>query len=1057
MAVSVRGLEPSPGGKTFSVPDLELKVLDFWEKNKIFQKSLAATAKGPPYVFYDGPPFATGLPHHGHLVASTIKDVVPRYWTMKGFHVDRRFGWDCHGLPIEYEIDKLHGLSARDVVADMGITKYSEECRKIVLRYTSQWRKTISRLGRWVDFDRDYKTMDPWYMESVWWVFRQLWDKGLIYKDVKVVPLSTALGTVLSNFEAGSHFQQVEDPAITVLFHLRDEDAWLPAWTTTPWTLPSNLAVCVGPDIDYVQVRDPERGILLYIAADRLSAYDRSGSFETIRRVKGSSLVGRPYEPMFPYFGRLADEGLFRVLGDAYVTSDSGSGLVHQAPAFGEDDLRILRAAGSNALVCPVDMHGRFTSEVPDFAGQYVKDADPHIISWIKERGFLYREERIRHSYPFCYRSDTPLIYRTIDSWYVNVTRIKDRLIAANQAVRWVPEHVQEGRFGNWLCNAKDWALSRSRIWGTPVPLWVNDVSGAIVCIGSRAELEARTGVQVSDLHREFVDDLNFRMEGEEGLYRRVPEVLDCWFESGSMPYAQLHYPFENQEAFKVGFPAQFITEGLDQTRGWFYTLMVLSTALYDRPAFENVIVSGMVMAGDGKKMSKRLRNYTAPDELMETYGADALRLYLISSNLMRGEEQRFVDSGVREMSRRVLLPWYNANKFLSTYAMLDAWSSGTDPEDGCGMLDRWILSETQSLLLSISEEMAAYRLYKVIPNLFAFIENLTNWYIRLSRSRFWGEHMTPDKSGAYATLFRVMRDLAAIMAPFAPFMAETLYLELLRLDRTEGAPESVHLCSYPVADKKLIAPSLERAVRRMQQVVLLGRRKRESVGIGIRMPLRSLTVIHKDRELLAEISQLEGVIRRELNVKEIRYESAESAYISLFAKPNFPVLGKRLGRRMRELQAEIQALSSAHLESFLEDGRIELAGEVFGLDEIQVLRAAKPGTGCLTDRFVSIVLDCTLDDELIAEGRAREVVHHLQRARKSAGLGVSDRICLRYDGEDALLTAIETHRAYIAGEALALEMERTVLDHTPEVFREQIAGMDLRFAIHVLPHRIQH
>ncbi|TNF89876.1 MAG: isoleucine--tRNA ligase, partial [Gammaproteobacteria bacterium] len=833
---------------TFSFVDMEHEVLNYWDEQDVFQQTLENTKEKKPYIFYDGPPFATGLPHHGHIVASTIKDIVPRYWTMKGRYVMRRFGWDCHGLPIEHEIDKKLNMSAQQAVEEMGVAGYNDQCRAIVDRYTSEWRQTITRLGRWVDFDNDYKTMDPWYMESVWWVLKQLWDKGLVYQGSRVMPVSTELGTPLSNFEANLNYQDVQDPAVTVLFKLADEDAYLSAWTTTPWTLPSNLGICVGADIDYVKVRDAEAGKDFYIAEACLGAY---GEFEVLETLKGSALVGRSYEPLFPYFAHERERGAFAVVADDYVTTEAGTGMVHQAPAFGEDDYRILQAAGIEAFVVPVTPNGIFTDEVTDFAGQYIKDADKEIIRYLKDSGALYRHDTIQHSYPFCYRSDTPLIYRAIPSWYVRVTEMRDKLLKANAQIRWVPDHIKEGRFGNWLEGAIDWSISRNRVWGTPIPIWINDVTGNEICIGSVDELESYTGVRVTDLHREHVDPLTFELDGEEGTYRRIEEVLDCWFESGSMPYAQLHYPFENQHVFESGFPAEFIAEGLDQTRGWFYTLTVLAAALYDKPAFRNVIVNGMVMAEDGKKMSKRLKNYTPPDELMEVYGADALRLYLINSGLVRGEEQRFADSGVRDMTRRALLPWYNAFAFLKTYAEIDQWSPDKGLHQGDNILDQWILSRLQTLKANVAEQMEAYRLYNVVPQLFDFIEDLTNWYIRLNRSRFWGESITADKIAAYSTLYTTLYELAQVMAPFAPFLSDHLYLELASLGGREPSPASVHLCDYPEAESERIKTELEVAVDRMQQVVLLGRQRREEVKVGIRTPLRCLTIINRDERLL--------------------------------------------------------------------------------------------------------------------------------------------------------------------------------------------------------------
>lgn len=1010
--------------EAFSFVDAEHRVLELWKKERVFQKSLEQTSNCAPYIFYDGPPFATGLPHHGHLVASTIKDVVPRYFTMKGRYVQRRFGWDCHGLPIEHEIDKSLGMSSNEAVARLGVKGYNDECRKIVQRYTSEWEKTITRIGRWVDFENDYKTMDPWYMESVWWVLKQLWEKDLIYQGVKVVPFSTGLGTVLSNFEATSNYQDVQDPAVTILFKLRDEAAFMAAWTTTPWTLPSNLALCVGADIDYVKVHDEDLEIDIYVASARLDDFGKGRNLREVSHVSGRDLVGLKYEPLFPYFADLEAQGAFVVLSDDYVSTESGTGIVHQAPAFGEDDFRILKSAGIDALVCPVDMNGNFTSEVTDFAGMYVKDADKHIIRMLKDNGSLYKQDTIVHSYPFCPRSETPIIYRTIDSWYVKVEQMRDRLVAVNQDINWVPEHIKNGRMGNWLEGAIDWAISRNRYWGTPLPFWINDTTGNAMCIGSVAELERLTHVKVTDLHRENVDPLTFRLPGEEGTYRRVEEVLDCWFESGSMPYAQLHYPFENQGLFEKGFPAEFIAEGLDQTRGWFYTLIVLGCALHDTRPFNNVIVNGIVMADDGKKMSKSLKNYTPPDDLMETYGADALRLYLINSGLVKAEEQRFSDSGVRDMVRRALLPWLNAFKFLSTYAAIDDWKPSPRARPSTNIMDQWILSRLQSLKSNISAEMEAYRLYNVVPALFEFIEDLTNWYIRLNRSRFWSDEMTEDKDAAYTTLYTTLHELNLSMAPFAPFLAETIFQDLRKFSPVE-LPVSVHLCTYPEAESALIKPLLEQAVSRMQHVILLGRQKRNQEKIKTKYPLPGLTVIHKDKALLQEIARLENYIQAELNVKAVSYSTDEAEFINLYAKPNSPVLGKRLGKEFNRYRQLIEALDSAAIARLQDEGSIDLGDQSFDVSDVLVFREARQGTNAVSDRYVSIDLKCELDDELTREGLAREVINRIQRSRRDLGFNVVDRVHVTWSAGDELSDAIESHRHHIMKETLALTLEK--------------------------------
>jgi isoleucyl-tRNA synthetase len=1045
----------STSSESHSFVKSEEKILKFWEEQQIFQRSLEQSQDLPPYIFYDGPPFATGLPHHGHLVASTLKDIIPRYFTMQGRYVSRRFGWDCHGLPVEHEIDKKLGMSADKAVEELGIKGYNDQCRSIVSRYTEEWRKTITRIGRWVDFDNDYKTMDATFMESIWWVFKEIWDKGLIYQGVKVVPFSTALGTGLANFEASSNYQDVQDPAITVLFQLENEQVeeqpvYLAAWTTTPWTLVSNLALCVGEEIDYALVHDSKQNLYFYLAEALIpKVAGKKKKLDIIKQVKGSELKGLKYQPLFPYFAEMADEGAFQVLTDDYVSTDDGTGVVHTAPGFGEDDYRVMKSAGIEAVACPVDDQGLFTKEAGELAGVYVKDADKLIIKQLKERGVLYQQSVIVHSYPFCPRSDTPLIYKAIPSWYIRVEEVKERLLKANQQISWVPEHIKEGRFGKWLEGARDWAISRNRVWGTPLPIWTNDVTGKHCCIGSIKELEEFSGTKVDDLHRENIDHLTFTRDGEEGVYRRISEVLDCWFESGSMPYAQLHYPFENKEVFEQGFPAEFIAEGLDQTRGWFYTLTVLSTILFDKPAFKNVIVNGMVMAEDGKKMSKRLKNYTAPDTLMDEYGADALRLYLITSGLVKGEEQRFTDDGVKEMVRRVMLPWFNSFKFLHTYAQVDGWSPAKDFSYGDNIVDRWLLSKLQTLKKDISFEMEHYRLYLVVPALFNFIEDLTNWYIRLNRSRFWGEGLNSDKVAAYSTLYSAVMELSTTMAPFAPFLSEYIFLELKKL----GGPgfiseESVHLKRYPVADTSMINAPLEDAVDRMQQIILLGRQCRNQQQIKVKTPLARLTIIHRNQELLDEIAKLEPYIKSELNVKQVEYATNEEQYIKLYAKADARQLGKRLGKRFPQFKKLIEQIGSSELNKLESSGTITLDGEQFSDQEITVLREANDGGGALSNRYISIELDTKLTPALISEGVAREIVNRVQKSRKELNLNVSDRITITYNGGDSILTAIEGHQEYISKETLCNSITKSDFSSDRPQFTYPIDQDELKLTI---------
>lgn len=1026
---SDRGSQMSENNDSFSFPKNEESILKFWNENNIFEKSLEKTKDKDPYIFYDGPPFATGLPHHGHLVASTLKDIIPRYFTMKGRYVQRKWGWDTHGLPIEQQIDKKFGMSAADYVEKNGIKAYCDACREIVLTFVKPWEKTISRLGRWVDFENGYKTMDLDFMESVWWVFKECWDKDLIYKGNKIVPYSWALETGLSNFEATSNYQDVQDPAVTVLFKLEDEDAYLSAWTTTPWTLPSNLALIVNKDIDYCLVHEKNQDIKLYIAKERLEAYKKGFDFEILKEVKGSELVGKSYFPLFNYFKDQKEKGAFKVLEDDYVTTSDGTGIVHAAPAFGEDDNRVLKNNDIKAMVCPLNSKAQFTNEVSDFSGKFIKDADKDIIKHLKNNNQLFHQSVLVHSYPFCPRTDTPLIYMAMPQWYLSVDTIKDKMMNANAQINWVPEHIKYGRFGKWLEGARDWAISRNRFWGTPLPIWINEANKKSICIGSIQELKKYTGIEVSDLHRETVDEIEFSIDGENGTYKRIPEVFDCWFESGSMPYAQIHYPFENQELFKKGFPAEFIAEGLDQTRGWFYTLTVLSAALNDKPAFKNVIVNGMVMAADGKKMSKRLQNYTAPDILMDEFGADALRLTFITSALVKGEELKFTDEGVKDMVRRALLPWFNSFKFFNTYALVDKFDASKDLTQSDNILDIWILSKLQTLIKEVTTQMEAYKLYNVVPKLFNFIEDLTNWYIRLNRRRFWeGEDLTIDKKKAYSTLYISLKELSKVMAPFAPYLSEHIFQELKK-NFSENLEESVHLCDYPLYDASSIDESLEDAVIRMQEIVLLGRQKRSQVDIKVKTPLSNLTVIHQDQKTLDSIKRLEIFIKQELNVKTVHYDSNEDNYIKLYAKPNSRILGKKLGKEFKKFFPAIAQVSSEECKRVEAGNHITVLETRLIPEDLLIYREAQDGSNAISNRWISIDLDTNLTEDLINEGLAREVVNRIQKSRKDLGFNVEDRITVKFESDDKGKKIVTDFMDYIKKETLTTDLNFDSID----------------------------
>lgn len=1009
---------------------IEEEILALWDREQTFRRSVEERDPAKSYVFYDGPPFATGLPHYGHLLAGTLKDIIPRFWTMRGYRVERRFGWDCHGLPVEMEIEKDLGLSGRASIIDYGVDRFNEACRSIVLKYTAQWEKTVRRMGRWVDFVNDYKTMDPSFMESVWWAFQQLWQRGLIYEGYKVMPYSWRAGTPLSNFEANLNYKEVSDPAITLRFAIDGHPgAYFLAWTTTPWTLPGNLALAVGPDIDYVWVEDEAEGVQFVLAEARLPVYYPQGSGpRLIRRLKGRELVGMRYAPLFPFFASEQDRGAFRVIPGGFVSTEDGTGIVHIAPAYGEEDFEACREAGIT-LVDPVDENGAFTAAVPPWAGMNVKEADPQIIQRLKEEGKLIHRGKIKHSYPFCWRTETPLIYKAISTWFVKVTALRDRMVELNRQIRWVPDYVGERRFSNWIKDARDWAISRNRFWGTPIPIWRCDAEGCdhTQVVGSIAELEGLAGCPVTDLHKHRIDPLSWPCPGcGQGTMRRVPEVLDCWFESGSMPYAEAHYPFERAEEWSRRFPAEFIAEGLDQTRGWFYTLLVLSTALFDQPPFRNVVVNGLILAEDGLKMSKSLKNYPDPEEVIGKYGADSLRAYLINSPVVRAEPLRFSEEGIRKLLRAVMLPFWNSYSFFVTYANVDGWDpkAPQPPVAGRSELDRWILSVLQSLVRDVLVEMEAYRLYNVIPRLVSFIDDLTNWYIRRSRRRFWKEGMGPEKQGAYATLHEVLTTFVRLLAPFMPFLTEAIYQNLVRHAGLEAA-DSVHLTSYPEVRTELLDPELEQRVALVRQVVSLGRAVRERHAIKTRQPLPLVTVVSTNAPLLEAVQRMAELVADELNVKRVATSADESALVDRQAKANFKTLGRRFGKSMGEAARSIQELGPEQIERLLGGGTIEVLGQTLAAEDVLITRQPRPGLEIATEGEVTVALDTRISEELRQEGIARELVNRLNNLRKSLGYEVDDRVTVRYRTEEAALAqAIAAQREAICDEVLALALE---------------------------------
>ncbi|MGE3974437.1 MAG: isoleucine--tRNA ligase [Bdellovibrionales bacterium] len=1024
-----------------NIPQKEEETLRFWNERKIFEKSLKQTEHKPFYSFYDGPPFATGLPHYGHLLAGTLKDIVPRYWTMQGYHVPRRFGWDCHGLPVEYEIDKSLKIESRKQVLAMGVDKYNDACRSIVQRYAQEWKQTVNRVGRWVDMDNAYFTMDPKFMESVWWVFKQLWDKGLIYEGYKVVPYSTGISTALSNFEANLNYKEVQDPAITVAFQLKSEpNTSILAWTTTPWTLPSNLALAVREDIEYVKVKVLKTGKQYVLAKELLKNYPELAYSEELLSAKpkkdkapvelpaqlvqeltGKDLLELKYEPLFPYFADM--ENAFRVIPSGHVTTESGTGVVHMAPAYGEDDFYACKKAGI-AVVNPVDDDGMFTKEIPDFVGRRVKEADKDLIALLKKSDKLFRHDTLTHSYPFCWRTNTPLIYRAVANWFVKVEAIKDTVIASNKKTEWVPETIRDGRFGNWLEGARDWAISRSRFWGTPIPVWKNE-EGEMICVGSIEELAKLSGKTLTDLHKQFVDPIEIPSPTGKSPLKRIPDVLDCWFESGSMPYAQWGYPQTNKEKFEKSFPADFIAEGLDQTRGWFYTLTIIGAALFGRSPFKHVVVNGIIVAEDGKKMSKSLRNYPDPKEVLDKHGADALRLYMIDSPVVKAQELRFSEKGVHDIVRRIMLRWWNSYSFFVNYANIDKFIPRGDAYKSPNLLDQWVLSRLNTLTEYTNQEMKAYRLYNVVPGLLSFIEDLTNTYIRFNRSHFWQDGMPEDKRLAYETLHEVLMTLSRLMAPFTPFMAETIYKNLSR--STQNSHESVHLDSYPEGNEKMKKPKLEAAVQRMSQLVMMGRNLREQFGVKAKIPLKTLRIIHRDTNVLNEIKKLEMYIRDELNVREIVYDTGEEKYVDITAKAQFPVLGPRFGPKMKTVAQAIATITKDQILALESGETLTLAGESITSGDVEIRRSPKKEFENLsTHQLITIEMDKSVEQDQIREGLSREIIRRIQMARKSAQLNLDDRIQLEIFCDGELKDAVEHHKDRIQSETLALDLKLT-------------------------------
>jgi isoleucine--tRNA ligase len=1012
--------------------EIEKEVLKFWDEDKTFEKSVHNRDGAAEFVFYDGPPFANGTPHYGHIMVSYVKDVVARYQTMNGKKVERRLGWDCHGLPAEMSAEKQLGVSGRKQIEEYGVEKFNDFCRSDVLKYSGIWVEMFKRIGRWVDFSHDYKTMDLPFMESVINNFKQLWEKGLVYEDYRVLPYSWAAETPLSNFEVNQGYQDKTDNAITVMFTLENGMKML-VWTTTPWTLPSNLMLAVGKDIDYAVME--EDGQKYVLAQALLGRYKKQ--LEHAARVgtmKGADFVGMAYEPMFPYFKHLKEKGAFRVLSGEFVSTEDGTGIVHIAPGFGQDDFEACRAYDENfPVVCPVDEAGKFTAEVPDYQGKQVFETNEPIMQLLKEKGILVKKEQYTHSYPFCWRTDTPLIYKAMSSWFVKVTDFRDDMVRNNQQITWVPEHIKDGRFGKWLEGARDWSISRNRFWGTPIPVWKSDNPQfpRIDVFGSVAEIKEKTGIEVTNLHKPYIDEVVYPNPDDPSgktMMRRVGDVFDCWFESGSMPYAQVHYPFDNKEWFENHFPADFIVEAMDQTRGWFYTLTVLSTALHNKPAFKNCICTGLLMAEGGQKLSKRLKNYPDPNEVLDSIGSDALRWFLVSSPVLKGGNLAVDQEGkeIAKAARVAQIPMWNAYYFFTLYANAEGYQA-KEVSGSSEAIDNYILSKLKRLSRIVKQGLDTYDVALSCNEVASFMEILNNWYIRRTRDRFWS-----GDQQAFDVLYTVLVNLSKIMAPLMPFLCEYVYKNL-----TGG--ESVHLADYPQLENIKLDETLVDEMDFLQDLCSAGKFIREEKNLRNRLPLAGLTVVGDNLGFLN--GQYQDIIKDELNVKEVKIDNNLAAYAAKTVYLYTPLLGKALGKDMGPVMAAYKQ-GKWELNA---DGTLSIAGQTLTPDLFEVRLDMKDGVAgkAFADNKAVVTLNTNVTDELKREGMARDFVRLVQTLRKDKDFNISDRIELCYATDNAELNkALDENKAYVAEQVLAVKVSSSCAGGT----KADIEGAEIVF-----------
>ena len=1011
--------------KTLSYPNAEIDILKEWKEKQVFKKSISSRSEGIPFNFYEGPPTANGKPGIHHVMARTVKDLFCRYKTLKGYKVERKAGWDTHGLPVEIEVEKALGLAGRSQVEEYGIAKYNAECRSSVLKYKDLWDELTDRMGYWVDQENPYITFENDYIESIWWALSELYKKGLLYKGYKIQWYSPGNGTVLSSHEVSLGYKKTQDPSIYVMFRKPDEEkTYYLAWTTTPWTTISNMALTINPKLDYVKLAHDHNN---YIVAKDCVERVFGKEVTIIEEFKGKELLGNKYLPIFDYALQEYDiEQAWKIIPASYVTIDDGTGIVHTAPAYGADDYDACVKA-QIPMFNPIDRDGYFTDQVPEFRGQWFKEADKGIVKAIKKKGHMFRHETFEHNYPFDWRKGTPLMSYPVESWFIKTTAVKDRMVDLNKTINWKPSSTGTGRFGTWLENNVDWAISRQRYWGTPLPIWQSDKNSDVFeCIGSVSELKMKAGIPEDteiDLHRPYIDELTWPAPGG-GTMRRVPDLLDVWFDSGSMPFAQWHYPIETQADFKDRFPADFIAEGVDQTRGWFYTLHALGTMLFDQVAYKNVVSNGLVLDKNGEKMSKSKGNAVDPFEILKTYGADTTRWYMMS-NSSPWDNLKFSEDGLKETQRKFFNTLVNTYSFFAMYANIDGFNANTShiPVPDRPEIDRWIISRLNTTIKQVEEYFDAYEPTRAARQMETFVEELSNWYVRRNRRRFWKSGTTLDKTAAYQTLHECLLSMSQLMSPIAPFISEWLYQRLI--NAMPAYEESVHLSFFPTVEETAILPALEHKMERARLISAIVLRIRNQIDLNVRQPLARIILPIKDEVERDAILSVQHIILEEVNVKEIQFVDDDSGIVNKSAKPNYPLLGKKLGPNMKAVATQVQLFSTEKITEYERLGRIKVRLDdgtqiVLVENEIDIIRTGLEGWQVETEVGLSVAVDTELSEELQKEGLAREFVNRVQNMRKEANFSVTDRIVTGVQANENLASAINYMTEYIQQETLS-------------------------------------